>query len=225
MAQAVLLLGKSGSGKSTSLRNLPADKTLIITPNAKELPWRGANASYIEGTNLIRSSDMTQVAGFLKSASDSGKFDYVVVEDTTHYQNKRMLSPQFTASKDWGKWNTFGADVYGMMTKDIETYRDGMVIIFIAHTDQKEDGTMGLRTAGKLLDNSIDIPSYFTYILHSKVVKKDNALEYMLQTNDDGFTLAKTPMGMFANLMIPNDMLDVVQTMKEYKNVGNPATV
>lgn len=216
MAKPLLVLGKSGTGKSTSLRNLPPDQTLIITPNAKELPWRGSATQYQVGKNVIRTTDMHAVATYIEQAAKASQFKFVVVEDTTHYQNERMMEDSFIASKDWGKWNRFGADFFKMVAKNMENYRDDLWVIFVAHTDAKDDGTVGLRTAGKLLDNSIDIPSYFTTIFHSLVIKDEGKLKYKFQTNNDGYLLAKTPLGMFEDLYVDNDIAEIVNIIADY---------
>tara|TARA_R100001086_G_scaffold198857_1_gene115151 strand:- start:5715 stop:6392 length:678 start_codon:yes stop_codon:yes gene_type:complete len=217
MANTILIIGKSGTGKTTSLRNLPPEKTLIISPNAKALPWKGSAEQYQLGKNMVRVSSLIDVPNLIKQAADGSKFNYVVVDDTTHLQTARMLEDQFIASKDWGKWNRFGSDVAKMMTKGMETYREDLTVIFIGHTDTKEDGTVGMRTSGKLLDNTIDIPSYFTYLFHSLAIKKDGGkIDYVFQTNDDGAHLAKTPMGMFDELYVENDLVKVIDTIHEY---------
>ena len=220
MAKPILVLGKSGTGKSTSLRNLPSDQTLIITPNAKELPWRGSASQYIEGKNVIRTADMNQVATYIEQAAQGSTFKFVVVEDTTHYQNKRMMQNDFIASKDYGKWNRFGADFYKMVAEKMETYRDDLWVIFIGHTDHKDDGTVGLRTSGKLLDNTIDIPSYFTTILHAVVLKSDGKLEYKFQTKNDGYLLAKSPLGMFDDMYVDNDMSQIINVIAQYNTAA-----
>lgn len=220
MSNTILLIGKSGTGKSTSLRTLPPDNTLVISPNAKMLPWRNSASQYVKGKNLVRISSLTQVPELIKKAAEGTKFNYVVVEDTTHLQNSRMMEDSFIASKDWSKWNRFGADVAKMMVENLETYREDLTVIFIGHTDTKEDGTVGMRTSGKLLDQSFDIPSYFTYVFHSLAIKKDGGkIDYVFQTNDDGIHLAKTPLGMFNELYTENDMLKTISEINQYNGV------
>ena len=218
MANTILVIGKSGTGKSTSLRNLPPEQTLIISPNAKTLPWKGSAEQYQVGKNVVRVSSLVEVPGLIKQAAEAiYQNENEARIYTTHLQNARMTEDSFIASKDWGKWNRFGADVAKMMTKDLEKYRDDLTVIFIGHVDQKDDGTVGVKTSGKLLDQTFDIPSYFTNIFHSQAIKKDGGkIEYVFQTNDDGVHLAKTPMGMFDDLYVENDIVKVIDQIHEY---------
>ena len=78
--------------------------------------------------------------------------------------------------------------------------------------------TIKMRTAGKLLDNSVNLPSYFTYILHTEVLdKEDGGKDYKFLTNTDGTKEAKTPLDCFDELFIDNDLNMVIDTILQYE--------
>ena len=230
MAKAILVIGDMGTGKSTSLRNLPPTETIIITPNSKDLPWEGAmkyfnkrNGNLISCLKIKKAvmTDPNEANGVLENLALANKnpvIKYVVLEDLTHFMNDRMLDDKFVASQDWSKWNRFGADMFAITTKHIQSMRDDLTVIIIGHTEAKDNGVMGLQTAGKLLDNTVKLPSYFTYVFHSRVFSQNNVLTYKFQTHNDGKYLAKTPMGMFKDDFVDNDMKDIITTIDDYRN-------
>ena len=226
-ASAILLIGDEGTGKTSSFETLPPDKTVIIQPNTKDLPWGGYQKKWILQDNLLRVSTLSQTLEVLNLLP--GKYpnlEYVVVEDTTHLQNERTTSQVFIAMNSgnaaFSKWNQFGADFSKMISEPLKKMPAHVVVIFVGHTEMKDDGMVTLQTAGKLLDNSFKVPSYFTYMLHSRVIKKSDGegVDYYFQTNADGMHKAKTPRGCFAALYIPNDMKAVVDRIKAFK-AGN----
>lgn len=228
-ATAILLMGDEGTGKSTSLETLPPEDTIIIQPNTKDLPWAGWESQYTLGKNLLRINTLNQAPLVMEEAvKRSPGLKYLVVEDTTHLQNERTTSAAFIAQNSgnaaFNKWNVFGADFGRMITQTVNKLPKGLIVIFIAHTELKDDGQMSIQTAGKLLDNSIKIPSYFTYVLQTRVlVDKINGssdsgtVRYVFQTNHDGTHKAKTPKGCFSKLYIDNDMKAVVDRIQEYR--------
>lgn len=230
MAKAILVIGDMGTGKSTALRNLPSDETIIITPNSKDLPWEGGMKDFNEKKgNLISClkikkavlADPKEANGVLENlalANRDPKIKYVVLEDLTHFMNDRMLDDKFVANQDWSKWNRFGADMFAITTKHIQSMRDDLTVIIIGHTETKDNGVMGLQTAGKLLDNTVKLPSYFTYVFHSRVFSANNVLSYKFQTHNDGKYLAKTPMGMFKDDYVDNDIRAIIARIDEYRN-------
>lgn len=229
MAKAILVIGDMGTGKSTALRNLPPAETVIIMPNSKDLPWEGGMEGYSEAKgNLIsclkirkRSpSDVKESNGVLEhlaAVNEKQGVKYVVVEDITHFMNDRMMEDAFMKSEDWSKWNKFGADMFAITTKYIQQMRPELTVIIIGHTEIKDNGTIGLQTAGKLLDNTIKLPSYFTYIFHTKVFNTNNTLSYKFLTHNDGKHLAKTPMNMFKEDFVDNDMMQIIKRIDEYR--------
>ncbi len=230
MAKAILVIGDMGTGKSTSLRNLPPDETVIISPNTKDLPWEGGMGDFnhqkgnlvsclkIRKKNIADKNEVNGVLEYLSEANSNPKIKYLVIEDITHFMNDRMMDDAFTNNADWGKWNKFGADMFAITTKHIQQMRDDLTVIIIGHTEIKDNGTMGLQTAGKLLDNSIKLPSYFTYIFHTKVLNQNNTLSYKFITHNDGKHLAKTPMNMFKDDLVDNDMRQIIARIDEYRN-------
>jgi hypothetical protein len=238
MAKAILVVGDMGTGKSSSLFSLPPKETVIISPNSKDLPWEGAMDDYsVAKGNLITclkirkkvSTDPKEEPGVLEhlvAINANPKIKYIVLEDLTHFMNDRMMDDAFIKTDDWGKWNKFGADMFAITTKHIQAMREDLTVIIIGHTEIKDNGTIGLQTAGKLLDNTIKLPSYFTYVFHSRVFNSNGSLSFKFQTHNDGKYLAKTPMGMFKEDFVDNNMLAIVNRIDEFrfKKTPQPAT-
>lgn len=216
-ATKILVQGPSGTGKSTSLRNLPSEQTFIISPNDKPLPFKGSAKNYVKGKNLIITEKVTDIPASLKHVNDKlPHIKYIVVEDSTHFQNARMMSDQFTQDKGFAKWGVFGKDIFQALA-NTQGLRDDLFVIILSHVQTNEVGESVFKTSGKLLDQTVDIPSYFTYILHTEVVRKENQVDYKFLTNNDGSKQAKTPMGLYSDLLIDNDLNQVIQDIKAYQ--------
>ena len=228
MAKAILVIGASGTGKSTAWRNMPASKCCVISPNSKPFPFKGAEQKFKVGTNLIICNELSDIPKLLKQAADAG-YKYILVEDFTHFMTARITSTGFlnknTGNEAFSKWNYFGADAGKAIQSVASLTQDDVYVVFNHHTETKDDGSVGMRTAGKLLDNVIDMPSYFTYIFHTIVTHKDGeAPLYQLMTNTDGKKLAKSPMGCFSKTLIDNDVKLIIDTITEYNNVPETVT-
>lgn len=228
MARIIIVEGKSGTGKTTGLRNLPPQETFILSPNGKGLSFPGWKKKFIpfkDGKgNLMRVSDLNTLAQRVKQIAEGAPHvKYVVVDDYTHYFTHRTLSPKFMAQNSGGavfaRWNVFGADVFNSFWSKADEMREDLTIIVNHHTTIKEDGTLGFKTSGKLLDNEVDCPSQVEYILHTRVLEGENGkMAYKYLTNSDGVHEAKTPMGMFEEQLIDNDIYAVIQKIDAYEN-------
>ncbi len=228
-AKAILLLGDEGTGKTTSLRTLPPNETIIIQPNTKDLTWPGWEKDFVLTKNLLRIQRLDQAPTVMKQAIQMyPNTKYLVIEDTTHLQNERTTSQKFIAQNSgnaaFAKWNQFGADMNRMIGEAVKQLPASLTVIFVGHTEMKDDGMISIQTAGKLLDNSTKIPSYFTYVLITRVLASENSgpVRYMLQTNHDGTYKAKTPMGLFKDLYVPNDIKAIVDQIRNYGGVKAP---
>lgn len=220
-ATQILVIGRQGSGKSTGFRNMSPDDTIIITPNAKALPWEGSAKQYIVGVNRIQTNKLTDLPATLKLINDTMLgIKTVLIEDLTHYMSARTLSPEFTSRKFGGdafaKWGEFGADVAAVIM-GAENFRDDLTIVYHGHTEIDDEGQVVLQTAGKLLDRDIKLQSYFTYVLHALIIKEDNKIQHKYLTNNDGVHEAKTPMGCFTDRLIDNDISKVIERIKQYQ--------
>lgn len=220
MAEVILYIGESGCGKSTALRNLNPKETLIIAPNSKSLPFPGGN-KYILGENLIATNELDLVAGVIKNVSDNmPNIMQVIIEDYTHFFNARIFSPAFMVRTQGGeafqRWNDFGASVFDSIIAHQSEWREDLMIVVLHHVELKETNMIGFKSAGKLLDNTIIVPSYVNYQFHGIVTRVDDKTTYQILTNCDGIRDAKTPYGLFDEL-IPNDLAPILARIREFK--------
>lgn len=218
-ATIILVQGLSSTGKSTSWENIPSDQAYIITPNAKPLPFRGSAKKYSEANKNIKvTNQLTDIPKVLKAISDSlPNVKYVLIDDFTHYQNARMMDDTFMQNKGFEKWNAFGRDIFKSLTGVTETLRDDLYIVYNSHVELKDNGDVTFKSSGKLLDNTIDVVSYFTYVFHTDVQTKGDKIDYKFLTNNNGSKQAKTPKGCFSELYIPNDMKLAIDTIQAYE--------
>jgi hypothetical protein len=222
MAEPILYMGKSGTGKSSALRNLPSEETIVVSPNSKSFPFPGGDTMYsAENKNYFKSSSLNWLKTFITNVSESTTKKYLVIEDFTHFFSSRIFSDDFmgqtSGNEAFQRWNQFGADVFQALFADTESLRKDLFIIVIHHTETKEDGTVGFKSPGKLLDNTIDVPSYFTYVLHGLIKKTEEEMQYLIQTNKDGIRDAKTPRGLFDELFLKNDLKPILDKIEAFK--------
>ena len=225
-AKLILLQGESSTGKSTSLETMPPEETYIISPNGKDLPFKGGAKKYNkEQGNKLTTTQLTAIPKVLKTLSDDEKYGhvkYVIIEDFTHFFNARLIDKAFIAKKAGGeafaKWQELGADISRVISGVIEEMRDDMYVIIIAHTELNEVGEWVLQTPGKMLDKSINVVSYFTYVFHTDLTENaDGSMDYTFLTNRASNKQAKTPRGMFAKTRVPNDLFAVLNEIKNYQ--------
>jgi len=228
MARAVLVEGLSGTGKTTAWRNIPAQNSMIITPNGKRLPFKGASKQYLPldrntgKGNVITTNKLNDIPNWLSWINKASHIKYVLLDDFTHYFNARIMSKDFlnqnSGNAAFQKWNVFGSDVFNAIFAQLPNLREDLTIVVNHHVSLNDMGKYAFKSSGKLLENTIDPVSYFTYVLHSRIMKNDDKIEYKFQTNDDGIYECKTPMGCFEELYIDNDMKMVIDAIEKYEN-------
>lgn len=228
MARAILVQGMSGTGKSTAWRNIPAEQSMIITPNGKRLPFPGASKKYVAldnatgKGNVITTSKLTEIPQWLQWINKAPHIKYVLLDDWTHFFSARIMSKDFlnqnTGNAAFAKWNVFGSDVFNSVFAQLTSLRDDLTLVINHHVSLNEMGKYTFKSSGKLLENTIDPVSFFTYVFHSRVIKTDKGMEYKLQTNDDGIHESKTPMGCFTELLVDNDMKAIIDRIQQYED-------
>lgn len=214
MSKTILIMGESGSGKTTSMRNLPPEETFYIDCDKKGLSWKGWREQYSkEKGNYMQTSDAKQVMTLLtKISQEQPQFKYVVIDTL----NWIMIDDEFNRMREKGydKWQDMAYSIIGIISL-ANVLRNDLTIIFITHSQTERDENTGatftrVKTSGKKIDK-IGLESKFTTVLLSRC----NEGKYVFETNSNNST-AKTPMGAFESDTIDNDIVKVIEALKEY---------
>lgn len=217
MADLVLVMGESGAGKTTSLRNLDPSATFIIDTDKKGLSWRGWKAQYNASARNYLKSDMPgAVLNYLRTINDNPEYAHVkvVVVDTL---NGIMVADEYRKRNTPGydKWADLAWSVWGLIDYAL-TMRADLTVVFIAHSQTERDDSGALftrvKTSGRKLDKIV-VESKFPIVL---LAKNDNG-RFVFETQAPN-TTAKAPVGMFDPPTITNDLAEVVQRIGEYNN-------
>lgn len=215
MSKIIAVMGESGAGKTTSMRNLDPKTTMYIDCDKKGLSWKSWRDQYNkENKNYIVSDDPDYVLKMVQMVSNSPDFQHikVIIIDTL---NGLMVADEMRRMKEKGydKWQDLAASVYNLVDKAL-TFRDDLTIVFTAHTqtDREDSGYMftHIKTSGKKLDKIV-LESKFPVVLLAKVM--DGA--YKFETKADNST-AKVPMGAIEDQYIDNDITKVIEALKDY---------
>lgn len=227
MANISIILGKSGTGKSTSIKNLDPESTVVINTLGKHLPFKGSMKLYNkENKNLFQLEDYQQVIAFLQDCnSEKAQHVKTIILDDVIYV---MRSEYFRRAKEagYGKYTEL-AQHFQQIIKECEKLRSDINVFFMLHSeDVMSDNTVTeykVSTIGKLLDSQYNPIEVVPIVLYSDVVfDGDNNATYGFythRTKRGNITIpAKSPDGMFDKDFIPNDLALVVKAMEEYYN-------
>jgi hypothetical protein len=221
MSNTVLVIGQSGSGKSTALRNLDPKTTFIINVLDKPLPFRGFKKGYKPVTkenkkgNYFATTDWAHVVRCIEMVNKERPDITTLVIDDWQY----ILSYEFirrASEKGFDKFSDLANHGWSTMNACTTGTRASLTTFILAHSDLDQTGRSKLKTIGKMLDEKITLEGLFTTVLHSRIVDG----EYKFQTQDDGDFLAKSPIGMFEEHLIPNDFVAVKEAVENYFNDG-----
>ena len=214
MAKVICIMGESGSGKTTSMRNLDPDTTYYIDADRKGLSWRGWKKQYnTEKKNYFCSDEPDRVKAKLTGISEKCPKIKTIVIDTI---GSIMVADEMRRSREKGfdKWLDLATCIWDMVDMAY-LLRDDLTVIFVAHTqtERTEDGYIftKIKTSGKKLDK-ICLESKFTTVLIAKCIDG----EYVFETHSKNST-AKTPMGLFESDTIPNDIKTVIEALEEFE--------
>ena len=215
MSKCIGLMGESGSGKTTSMRNLDPKTTFYIDCDKKGLSWKGWKKAYnTDKKNYYKTDLIGTVATLLDkiNSQDNMKHIKVVVVDTL---NALMVADEVRRMKEKGfdKWQDLAQCIWQLIDQAM-ALRDDLTIIFVCHSQtQKEDDGYTftrIKTSGKKLDK-LCIETKLTTVLHAVC----EGGEYKFKVHADNST-AKTPLGSFEDDEIENDITKVLEALKEY---------
>lgn len=198
MGIPVLVLGESGSGKSTSLRNFDIDEVGVFNVAGKPLPFR-------KKLNKVNNANYNTI---LKVLKNPGLKKYVI--DDSQYL---MAFESFDHAKEsgYGKFTNMALNFKNLIDFVIRQTPDDVIVYFLHHTEVGENGKLKAKTLGKMLDNQLTVEGLFSIVLLCQV----EGSEHYFLTNSDGSNPAKSPMEMF-ELKIENDLKFVDQAIRVY---------
>ncbi len=202
MGIAVMIMGASGSGKSTSLRNFKSGEIGIFNVANKPLPFR----SDLKAVNSV-SYDA------IKAALKRNTLKAYAIDDSQYL----MVFEEFNRAKEagYGKFTDMAQNFYNLVQTAIKETSDDTVVYFLHHTDTDENGRIKAKTVGKMIDSKLTLEGMFPIVL----LTGTDGTNYWFETQSDGYTTAKSPLGMFAEKRIDNDLKAVDSVIREYWNL------
>ena len=204
MGIPVLILGESGSGKSTSLRNFKPDEVGIFNIASKPMPFRN------QFTNICNGANYMQIFASLRK----GKLKRYVIDDSQY-----LLCFEFfdkASEKGYDKFTSMALNFYSLIKCVIQETPPDCIVYFLHHTESTADGRTKAKTIGKMLDEKLTVEGLFSIVLMCQT----DGIKHQFITQSDGNTPAKSPMEMFP-LVIENDLALVDKTIREYYNIEN----
>ena len=205
-----MIIGTSGSGKTTSLEKLDPKQTFYIDADGKGLSWKGWRKQYNkENKNYFQCDAPEQIFSLMQTIDEKQKQIKFLVIDTL---NGCMVADEMRRSKEkaYDKWVDLAQSVYNIVDYS-NKMRDDLTVILIGHTQTSDDGFTCMLTNGRKL-NKICLESKMTTVLLSRI--NDNG-EYVFETRARNST-AKTPRGAFDADEIPNDITLVIEALKDF---------
>ena len=194
----VLLIGKSGSGKSASMRNFKKDEVAIANVLGKPLPFKSdLDAPKVDNYDVI-----------LKAIQKTDK-KVIVIDDANYLITNEFMNK--SSVKGFDKYNEIGNNFFNLIN-GIKNIEGGKTVYLIMHEDTDDEGNVKPKTIGKLLDDKVNIQGMFTICLRSMY---DNG-NYIFRLKTNGQDCVKTPIGLFDEEQMENDLKLVDTKIREY---------
>ena len=225
MAQSVLIIADSGTGKSTSMRNLDPKETFIINIANKPLPFKGWKKNYTNISKDNPKGNMTSAssaAGIIKAIQHvNDKMPHVtnlIIDDWQYMSSFEYFDR--ASEKGYDKFTQIAASLaqVAKMPKDL---RDDLYVFFLTHSEESTDVNghrkVKAKTIGKMIDNTLTLEGLFSIVLFGRVKKTEDSLEYGFDTVNNGENTCKSPIDMFKESFIPNDLQFVKDCIKDYE--------
>ena len=214
MAVPVLLIGKSGSGKSTSMRNCAGnDNWNLIRVVNKPLPFKGK-------INGWPTDDYQTIMKCIFSSKAAN----IVIDDAGYLITNMFMKGHANTgggNSVFELYNKIGDNFWNLINFIIEKVPEEKIVYVMMHEEQNDFGQIKAKTIGKLLDDKVCIEGMFTIVL--RCIEENGKHLFVTQTADGA--ISKSPMGMFDSLTIDNDLLIVEKAIREYYELPDKVTV
>lgn len=222
MSLSVLVIGESGTGKSSSLRNLAPEETFIINVLDKPLPFRGFRGKYIaisEGAtkgNYFSSDNAVHILQVISVINNKRPdIKNLIIDDFQYVMSNEFMKR--AQERGFDKFTEIGKNAHAIM-KSLTACRIDLNCVVLGHSDVGSDGKSRCKTIGKMIDEKICLEGMFTIVLQTSI--SDGKYRFLTQNN--GSSIAKSPEGMFEQEYIDNDLHFVINQAKEYFNADIP---
>ena len=198
-----MILGESASGKSSSLRNFAPDEVGVFNIAGKRLPFK----------NALPTANNVGYGTITASLKKAAKKCYVI--DDSQYL---LCFEMFDRAKETGyqKFTDMAQHFYTLIQTILRDTPDDVIVYFLHHTELTADGKRKAKTIGKMLDEKLTVEGLFTIVL----LCETDGERHWFTTQSDGTTTAKSPMGMFAEREIDNDLKAVDTVIRNYYEIG-----
>lgn len=198
----VLIIGHSGSGKSASLRNLKKEEYSLVNPLAKRLPFKGGQAG-------LESCDYELIKKFIQETPK----DIIVIDDSNYLLTMEMMKK--AKETGYGKFTDIALN-YWKLIDFIKNLDGDKRVYLMSHEEIDEFGNIGVKTVGKMLSNQCCVEGLYTIVL--RAINENGKFQF--RTKTAGNDIVKTPMGMFEEELIDNDLKLVDDTICEYYEIN-----
>ena len=207
----VMVVAKSGRGKSTAMRNMDPESTFLISVIGKPLPFP-KGIKWVEGQNMITQANPDTIRRAMMEVGKNEKFTSLVIDDGQYIMATEFMSNAMV--KGYDKFTLMAKNIWDVLSLATKL-RGGLKVFFLTHEEETSTGERKMKTLGKLLDEKITPEGLSAIVLYGDVVNDEQKRTYYFSTQSDGYTNAKSPFDMFPP-KIPNDLKLVSDRIDEY---------
>jgi hypothetical protein len=218
MSYSTLIIGESGTGKTASLRNLDPSKCLLIQPTRKPLPFRSTEWKEIREKNDGGNIYVADNARIIQAVMERTTAEIIIIDDFQYLLINQYMARR--SEKSFEKFSEFAGIGFDIAKKATELAPEKRVYI-LGHSTSDEFGNVHIKTIGKMLDQVICLEGLFTTVLRTKVDAANGT--YSFRTQNSGNDTVKSPMGMFEQPEIDNDLALVDKILCSYYHINQTA--
>lgn len=222
MSIACMVLGQSGTGKTTSLRNLDPAHTLLVQAVKKPLPFRSSGWAYFDKDkapqgNIFVTDQAAQIIKIMRGT----KRDVIVLDDFQYIlanEFMRRVLDKEVGNAAFAKYNEIARNAWDILMAAGQL-ADSKRVYILGHTQEDDNGRIKAKTIGKLLDEKITIEGLLTIVLRTAVING----QYLFTTQNSGLDTVKSPLGLFDSDQIDNDLAAVDAAIFSYYQLAEAA--
>lgn len=220
MSECVLVIGKSGSGKTASLRNFRPneDKVFMISATAKRLSFPCKEWKRFDGKSghIFVTTEIARAIKAMQWAAENGR-DVIFVDDFQYFPVNQYMNKAL--EKGYDKYSKIAKDTYDLIMACTQL-PDHVRVYVLGHSETNDLGEVHMKTIGKMLDNTVTLEGLVSTVLRTHVVNG----KYCFATRNNGSDTVKSPMGMFdqiadASGLIDNDLKLVDTTICDFYGI------